>query len=404
MAEVVITGLGPVAPNGVGKESFWNALKEGKSGIRRISRFDPDGSISRIAGEVPPEWVEAISPFPGTKRAWSTHMVITAAHLAMDDAGISKAEFSKSLSGIYVGISTNDMEFGEREYETFKHSGSTKANVISSSFPHAAASEIAGEFKCAGRVMTVSTACSSGILSIISGAESILRGENDLVLAGGGDAPLTPFVVSCFSSAGLHPTSYNDSPLMASRPFDAKRDGGVLSEGAGMIVIENSERARLRGAKVYARISGWGVANATSPLSVTLSFVSSITQALQKAKLPLNMLDYICAHAPGIKFTDKVETEAIKNVFGQYAYNLPVSSIKSMIGNPLSAAGPLQVITTALVIQNKFIPPTVNYEHPDPACDLDYVPNRGRVARVRNALINLLGVGGCIVSMVITEP
>jgi 3-oxoacyl-[acyl-carrier-protein] synthase II len=403
MREIVVTGLGPVAPNGVGKEMFWEALQEGRSGIRRISRFDPSECLSQIAGEVPPEWVEAVKPFPEEKRGWSTHMVITAAHLALEDAGISKKELATGKAGIFLGISSSDMELGEKEYALFQQSGSPNPHVISSSFPHAAAHEVASEFKCPGQVVTVSSGCTSGLLSIIHAAEAILGGEIEIALAGGGDAPLTSFVISCLCSAGLHPTSFNEHPEAASRPFDAQRDGGVASEGAGMVVIESAERACLRGKRAYVRIGGWGIANAYSPLTVHSSFVSSMTGALQKAKLSPKMIDYICAHAPGIKFTDKIETEAVKKVFGRHAYNLPISSIKSMIGNPLAAAGPLQVIATSLAIENRYIPPTINYDYPDPHCDLDYVPNKGRVARVKRALVNVLGFGGSIVSMVCTE-
>lgn len=397
--EIVITGLGPVAPNGVGREMFWEALQGGKSGIRRISRFDPSGCLSQIAGEVPPGWVEAVKPFP-EQRSWTSHLVITASHLALADAGIDKKEFAKSRAGIFLGISSSDMEFGEKEYAIFQQTGLPNPHVISSSFPHAAAHDIAGEFKCSGQVVTVSSGCTSGLLSIIQAAETILKGKAEIALAGGGDAPLTSFVISCLCAAGLHPTSYNDRPDAASRPFDARRDGGVASEGAGMIVLESAERARLRGRRAYARIKGWGIANAYSPLTVKSSFVSSITEALQKAKLSPEMVDYICAHAPGIKFTDRAETEAVKKVFGRHAYNLPISSIKSTVGNPLAAAGPLQVIATSLAIKNQYIPPTTNYEYPDPHCDLDYVPNKGRVARVKRALVNVLGFGGSIVSMV----
>lgn len=404
MSEVVITGLGPVAPNGVGKENFWQALREGSSGIRRISRFNPADCLSQIAGEIPTEWVEAVKPFPEEKRAWGTHLVITAAQLALEDAGINKKKLARHKAGIFLGISTNDMELGEREYAFFKQSGHTNPHVISASFPHAAAHDIAAEFKCPGQVVTVSSGCTAGLLSIIYAAEAILKGELEIALAGGGDAPLTSFVISCLCSAGLHPTSFNDCPDEASRPFDAHRDGGVASEGAGMIVLESAAGARLRGARTYSRIAGWGIANAYSPLAVLSAFVASINGALQQAKFPTGTIDYICAHAPGIKFTDKVETEAVKKVFGPHAYNLPMSSIKSMIGNPLAAAGPLQIIATALAMQNQYIPPTVNYVYPDPHCDLDYVPNKGRVARVKRALVNVLGFGGSIVSMACARP
>jgi 3-oxoacyl-[acyl-carrier-protein] synthase II len=403
MREVVITGLGAVAPNGVGKESFWNALKEGKSGVRRITRFDPTGYPSQVAGEIPLEWIEAVEPYHENGRAWSTHLVITAARLALQDAEITEDEFAHCRSGILVGISTSDMGVVEKEYDCFKQNGSTKPEVLSSSFPHAAASELGTVFNCSGQVITLSAGCPGGLFSIIYGVESILRGEADLVLAGGGDAPLTPFVHSCFCAIGLLSSLFNHEPASASRPFDAKRDGGVLAEGAGVLVLEEAERAYSRGARVYARVAGWGISNAASLKQLQASIASSMTQSLQKARLQPSTVDYICAHAPGDKLIDKMETKAIKEVFGRHAYNLPVSSIKSMIGNPLAAAGPLQAIAAAQVIQNKFVPPTINYEFPDPHCDLDCVPNRGRVARIETALVNLHGLGGCNASLLLTK-
>lgn len=402
MREVVITGLGPISPNGVGKNNFWQALKAGESGIRRITRFDPSGCSSQVAGEIPREWIQAVAPFQENGSAWSTYLVITAARLALQDANIGPDEFSKARSGIMVGISTTDMGVVERELECFKQNGSAKAEVLNASFPHAAASELAGEFNCPGQVVTVSASCPSGLFSIIYGVESILRGEADLVIAGGGDAPITPFVHSCFCAVGLLPTLYNNEPASASRPFDARRCGGVLAEGAGMLILEDSERAASRGARVYARVAGWGITNAASYKQLNCSIVSSLKQALAMARLQPHKVDYICAHAPGDKLIDKIETKAIKEVFGRHAYNIPVSSIKSMIGNPLAAAGPLQAIAAAQVIQEKFVPPTINYEFPDPSCDLDFVPNRGRVSRVGTALINLHGLGGCNGSLVLT--
>ncbi|MDO9533979.1 MAG: beta-ketoacyl-[acyl-carrier-protein] synthase family protein [Bacillota bacterium] len=403
MPEVVITGLGPVASNGVGKENFWNALKEGRSGVRRISRFDPSGYPSQIAGEIPMEWIQEVKPYHKNGRGWSTHLVLTAAHLALQDAGVSQNEFSSLRSGIWVGISSSDMGVLESEYEIFLESGFTKSTNLFASFPHAAASELAVELKCSGEVVTVSAGCPSGVFSIIYAVKSILQGNTTMALAGGGDAPLTPSAYASFCSAGLLSSLFNHDPQAASRPFDAMRDGGVLAEGAGMVLLEDAEQAASRGAKVYARIAGWSTSNAASPKQLKASIVSSLTGALQVEGLTPAMIDYISAHAPGDKFIDKMETKAIKEVFGSHTYNLPVSSIKSMIGNPLAAAGPLQVIATAQVIQDRFIPPTINYHFPDPSCDLDCVPNKGRVARVNRAIINLHGMGGANASLVLTR-
>jgi 3-oxoacyl-[acyl-carrier-protein] synthase II len=387
---------------------FWEALTTGKSGIRRLDRFDEEGHPPQIAGVVPREWLsEKDFLSEDQEGVWRTRLIINAARLALQDAGIKNGEFSALRSGVWAGVSTTDMEVMEEEYDIFKRSGVANPSAIVSSFPHAAASEIAREFGCAGKVLTFSAACTSGLVAIISAAEAILAGEVEIALAGGGDTPLTFFQVTCFSTGGFIPPgvgSLDNEPTAASKPFDAKREGGILAEGAGMVLLENAARVCQRGAEPYAGIPSWGIANATSPKSVKAAFVSSITQALRKARLAPEGIDYISVHAPGDKFADRMETAAIKEVFGARAYNLPISSIKSMIGNPLAAAGPLQVIAAAQTIQRKYIPPTTNYRHPDPYCDLDCVPNRGRVARVETVLVNSSGVGGCIASLIMTGP
>ena len=403
MSGAVITGLGPVAPSGLGKGSFWESFKTGRSGIRYFSRYPNNGTV-QIVGEVPREWFINGTPFDERKQAWSTFMVIQASHLALEDAGLDNMSFAARPSGIRVGISTIDMEVGEREYEHFKVSGATQPMVVASSFPHAPASVIARELKCSGRVFTSSAACTAGTLSIISAAESIASGDTEVQLAGGGDAPLTPFMISCMHSSGLHPAvpeGFNGKPQELCKPFDARRNGGVMGEGAGMVLLENDQEARRRGAKIYGRILGWGISNANSPFSLRTAFASAMEQALQMARLKPDAIDYISAHAPGIKISDKEEVKAIKQVFGPHAYHIPVSSIKGTIGNPLAAAGPLQLISALLAMEHQFVPPTLNYSEPDPACDLDCVPNRGRTARLKTAMVNSFGIGGGVASLIV---
>jgi 3-oxoacyl-[acyl-carrier-protein] synthase II len=225
----------------------------------------------------------------------------------------------------------------------------------------------------------------------------------DIALAGGVDAPITPFFLACFCATGLLPTDFNDTPHSASRPFDARRQGGVLAEGAGMLVLETEACARQRRAPVYAHLNGWGASNTVSPNGLRTAASDCIIQALQSAALRPEQIDYINANSPGDPVVDRTETRTIKEIWGKYAYNIPVSSIKSMIGSPLAASGPLQTIAAVLAMQNHFIPPTVNYQYPDPRCDLDYVPNQGRAARVARALINLQGLGGGNTALVISN-
>ncbi len=403
MDEVVITGLGAIAANGVGKETFWEALREGRTGIDRISRFDPSPYSTQVAGEVPSVWFDQVGTQFLAKRSLSTQMVISAARMALEDGGLDCSVFSEVPSGVWVGISTTDMGVVEKEYALFQEAKTAKPYVLPASFPHAPASEIASELKCSGQVVTVSTSCPSGLFSIIFALESLLRGEAEVVLAGGGDAPITPFILACFSEAGLLPKSFNENPSAASRPFDALREGGVLAEGAGMVLMERAERARSRGANIYVAITGWGISNACTQRQAYKSMYVSLNQALRRGRISPEEVDYVCAHAPGDRLIDKAEVKAIKKVLGSCAYNLPVSSIKSMIGNPLAAAGPLQVVAASLAIRDMFVPPTINYQHPDPDCDLDCVPNRGRVARLKKVLVNLHGLGGTNASLVLTK-
>jgi len=401
--EAVITGLGPVAPNGVGKEAFWEAIKSGKSGIRTITKFDASAYPCRIAGEIPgelltdefkklPDWLPA---------SMSCKFSVLATILALEDAGLEPDDIGKRDSAVLMGVSTTDMEVVQREYTSFVENGSPRPDSLISAFPHTPAVVVSHYIKSFANVVTISTACTSGLNSIDYAAKMIMRGESDLVIAGGVDTPLSPLVLSGFCSAGMVPTDYNHLPAKASRPFDDKRQGGVLSEGAGVVILEEKTLALKRNARIYASYAGGGFATSISPAWMKRSMITAMKGALTTADLRQGMVDYINACAPGDPVIDQVETEAIKDLFGPEAYNIPVSSLKSMIGNPGAAAGPLQVIASVLTMKNRFISPTVNLEKPSLDCDLDYVPEKGRVARVDRIMINLRGFGGGITSMLI---
>lgn len=404
MAEAVITGLGPIALNGLGKEQFWETLRNGKAGVSLEEHSRGDGLSPKIAGRIPRNWILERDSAKINGVSWRTKLIVTAAHMALQDAGLTPTEFSSCRAGVIMGASNIDMEVTEKELAVYMTSGAACPTGIASASPHAAASEIARELNCSGTVLTFTVACSSGLVSIVAAVESVLRGEADWMLAGGGDASVTPFFVNSLCAAGVHPHVSGNGSQVISRPFDAYRDGGVLTEGAGVVLVESLEHARRRGARVYARVAGWGIANATSPKSVRDAFASAMEQALARAGLRPGMIDYVSAHAPGIQLTDRLEVQAIKDVFEVHAYNMAVGSIKSMIGNPMAASGPLQVIAAAQSMEHGYLPPTTNYKHPDPHCDLDFIPNFGRVARVRQAMINSSGIGGCVASMVLTKP
>ena len=405
MRNVVITGLGAAAPNGIGKEAYWNALANGVSGIRIISKFDPSPYPCHIAGEIPTAWFKENGVVQDEEHfSWSTIYALRALKQALNDAMLPPGSMTGCSTGVYMGISSTDMGVVQQEYSGFLENNQTSTGTVNKSYIHAPASQIAREINCDGNVVTISTGCSSGLYSLILATESIMRGEAEIVLAGGTDAPLTPFFLASLCAAGLLPKGYNDAPEAASRPFDAKREGGVVAEGAGVLVLEEECSARRRKAPIYARICGWGATNTFSPNGLRASACSCMTQALARARFNPGQIDYINAHSPGDPVVDRSETRTIKEVWGKYAYNIPISSIKSMIGNPLAASGPLQVIATVLAMQNQFIPPTVNYQYPDPRCDLDYVPNMGRVARIARALISLQGFGGGNTALIISKP
>lgn len=406
MDEVVITGLGPIASNGVGKSIFWEAISSGKIGIRMIRSFDSSGLPCRIAGEIPPEWISSVNGHypPGLPNSKSCKYSVLATMLALEDAGLTPADLAGYRTAVYFGVSTTDMEVVQREYQAYSSNGSARSDSLISAFPHTPAVIVAQALKSYKKVITISTACTSGLNSIIFGAEAIARGEADLVIAGGVDTPLSPLVLSGFCSANMVPTGFNDRPKEASRPFDQDRQGGVLSEGAGVVILESRLSALSRNAKIYASLSGSGLSTDMSMMRMRTTIFEAMSLALSEACLNPEDIDYICACAPGDPVIDRVETGAIKDLFGLQAGNVPISSIKSMIGNPGAGAGPLQAITAALAIDNNFIPPTVNLVKPGKGCDLDYVPIQGRVARVNRVLINVRGFGGGMSSLVLSKP
>ncbi len=408
MSKIAITGLGAVTPVGNNKEQYWRSLKEGMSGLGPVTRFDPSDYKTRIAGEVP-----LPLPFPKSEeeifnnnnhRSFTSKMIISAAVSALHDAGFNREDFRSSHSGVWVGTSTTDIGVVETEYDFFKSSGRANPYVITSCYPHAAASEIGTELGCLGPVISVSIGCTSGLYSVISAAEAIQNGEVNIALAGGGDAPLTPFLYACFCDSGLLNSSFNDRPQLASRPFDAGRKGGVLSEGAGMVVLEKEERALEQNKKIYGYLTGWAISNSYTFEVMEEAFIKSMSEALKAARVDFAEVDYICANAPGDKYIDAAEIKAIEKVFSRHAYNIPISSINSSIGNPLAASGPLKVIASLKAMEDKFLPPTINLENPKPDCGFDFVPQEGRVARLKNTLVNVQGLGGSNISVVLKYP
>lgn len=402
---VVITGIGILAPNGIGLEAFWESLLAGRSGIGPITLFDANGYKSRIAGEIknfnPEDYIE--SELRPERMARHTQFAYAAAMMALKDAGLDPNNLElPSPTPVVIGISTSAIDVIESVYFAMRDKGPNRAPTTSAaaSIPQAAANAIADRIGISANAATVSSACPSGVDALADATAMIRSGEAEIAIAGGADAPITPLTMASFIASGLS-SSRNDEPERASRPFDLDRDSGVISEGACVMVLENLERAEARGARLYIEISGYGKQRDLDPQKPACGLENSMKIALANAHRTTDDVDYICAYGPGHPVLDVAEVEVIKKVFQRRAYEVPVSSIKGVTGNPLAAGGPFQVASCALVIRDQIIAPTANYETPDPACDLDFVPNRARRASINCALVNVRGLGGNASSLVV---
>ena len=398
---VVITGLGVVSSIGLGKEAFWSALLEGKSGIRRIQSFDASSYSCQFAGEISdfrPE--DYIPPSEVPKLSRNTQFARAAAKMAIDDAHLDFSKENTCRVGVAIGIGLGGMDIYEAQLRTLFETNNPR-RVHPWSVPlimsNAAAAEVAISFGLKGPNMTVSTACSSGSHAIGYGFDLIRMGKADFFIAGGTEACILPGVLASFCS--LRALSIrNEAPHRASRPFDKKRDGFAMGEGAGIIVLETLESAKERGVTPYAEVVGYGATSEAThivhPEGTGSEAARVIELALQDAGISPDQVDYINTHGTSTVLNDLVETRAIKKVFGEHAYRISLDSTKSMIGHTIGAAGAIEGIVCALTLRRNVIHPTINYEEPDPECDLDYTPNQARQRDVKVALSNSFGFGG----------
>lgn len=402
---VVVTGIGILAPNGNGLESFWKSLREGRSGIGPITLFDATRFKSRIAGEVKDfDPLDFIEPELKPKRmARHTQLAYAATMMALKNAGLDVNRLElPSPTPVIIGVSTSALDIIERVFHDVNERSPDRVSptALGASKPQAPANVIADHIGSCANAATVSSACPSGLDAIADAAAMIRAGEAEIAIAGGADAPITPLAMASFTATGL--SSYrNEDPATASRPFDLSRDSGVISEGAGILVLENFERAQARGAHSYLEISGFGRQRDLNPNEPATGLEQSMRLALANACRTSNDVDYISAYGPGHPVLDAVEIEIIKRVLGRRAYVIPVSSIKGVTGNPLAAGGPFQLIACAMAMRDQLIAPTANYETADPRCDLDVIPNRARKAKVNCALVNVRGLGGSASTMVL---
>ena len=408
---VVVTGVGVVAPNGIGKDAFWTSLLECRSGVKAITLFDASQHPCRIAGEVQ-DFDPAVHLGPGinAKRlARQTQLALAATFEALADAGISRETLaSESAVPLILGVSSSAIEVIEYGMERMLERGPGKvpSHIVHACQPHQAASIVSQHIPLLTRSTTISSACAAGVDAIAVAAELIRSERADVAICGGTDAPINPLTFACLAKAGLV-SLRNETPGKASRPFDLDRDSGIISEGAGILILENLDHARARGATPYLEITGYAT-HVDTDLDISGSGLEpTMIESLANAGRRPGNVDYICAHGPGHPYLDRIETLMIKNVFGAQAHRIPVSSIKGVTGNPLSAAGALQLIACSMAMRHDLIPPTANLDTPDPDCDLDYVPKVPRAAHLGCILINAHGLGGgnsCLVVERIRTP
>jgi 3-oxoacyl-[acyl-carrier-protein] synthase II len=397
---VVVTGVGLVSPLGIGTEANWEALCAGRSGIGPITHFDASQFSARIAGQIKDfDPLRFIDKKDVKKMDVFIQLAIAASQFAMDDAKLSVPKEQATRYGVFIASGIGGFGTIEREHRAFLEGGPRRISpfFIPASIINLAAGQVSIRLGAKGPNSATCTACSASAHAIGDAYEIILRNDADVMIAGGSEAAITPMGVGGFAAMRALSTR-NDEPERASRPFDKDRDGFIMGEGAGVVILEELEHARSRGAAIYAELVGYGMTadayHITAPSEDGDGGMRVMEMALRSAGVRPEQVDYINAHGTSTPFNDKLETLAIKRLFGEHAHKLAISSTKSMTGHLLGAAGGVEAGITALAVKHQMLPPTINYETPDPECDLDYVPNTKRAAKVEYALSNSFGFGG----------
>lgn len=397
---VVITGLGCVTPVGTGKDDFWVNIKSGVSGIDKITRFDYTNYQTQIAGEVKdftPE--DYISKKELKKMDRFTQFAMVASKLAVADSELDLDSVDKNRMGTVIGTGIGGVETIEAQHKNLLEKGNRRVSpfFIPMMIGNMAAGQVAIEFGAKGPSTNICTACASGTNSVGDAFKIIQRGDADIMIAGGTEAAVTEFAVAGFCNMKAMSTN-NDNPKKASRPFDKDRDGFVMGEGCGILILEELESAIKRNAKIYAEVVGYGMTSdayhITTPAENGEGAARSMQVAINDAGINPNQIDYINAHGTSTYYNDLYETMAIKSVFGEDAKNVSISSTKSMTGHLLGASGAIEAIVCAMAIKENFVPPTINLENPGEEMDLDYTPNKGKERTINYALSNSLGFGG----------
>ncbi|MGX6442258.1 beta-ketoacyl-ACP synthase II [Neobacillus sp. K501] len=396
---VVVTGVGAVTPLGNDVETTWKGILEGKSGIGPLTRVNADEYPAKVAAQINDFNPETFMDRKDARKMDRfTQYAVAASLMAVEDAKLIINEENAPRVGVWIGSGIGGMETFEEQYEIFQKRGYRRVSpfFVPMLIPDMATGQVSITLGAKGFNSCTVTACATGTNSIGDAFKVIQRGDADVMISGGAEAPITKMSVAGFCANTA--LSNNPDPKTASRPFDKNRDGFVIGEGAGIVVLEKLEHALARGAKIYAEIVGYGATgdayHITAPAPAGEGGARAMKMAINDGGLNPEDIDYINAHGTSTEYNDKFETLAIKEVFGEHAYKLALSSTKSMTGHLLGAAGGIEAIFTVLAIQDSILPPTINYETPDPECDLDYVPNAARPKEIKAALSNSLGFGG----------
>ncbi|MHB1458886.1 MAG: beta-ketoacyl-ACP synthase II [Armatimonadota bacterium] len=406
---VVVTGMGCVTPVGTGVENFWKSLLDGVCGIGPITRFDASEHATRIAGEIPDFEPELYMERKEAKRMDRfTQLSVAASKLAVEDSGLVIDESNADMVGVLIGSGIGGCETWADQEITIYEKGPKRVSpfFVPMLISDMAAGMVSIIHGAKGPNLAITTACASGTHSIGEAFRIIERGDADAMIAGGAEAAIDPLSMAGFCSAKAMSTR-NDDPLHSSRPFDLNRDGFIMGEGAGTIVMESLESALARGAKIYGEVIGFGMTgdafHITQPAPGGEGAARSMAMAIRGAGITPDQVDYINAHGTSTDANDKLETAAIKKVFGDAAYKVAISSTKSMTGHLLGAGGAVEAIACMCAIRDSIAPPTINYDTPDPECDLDYVPNTARKMNIDVAMSNSFGFGGHNATLVFAE-
>lgn len=401
---VVVTGMGAITPLGNSVEKFWHELLAGTCAIDRLTRFDASRFAVQIAAQVNDFKVEDYAEYIEYKEArrmdWFIQLSVACTAQALKQAGLKIDAANADMVGVLIGSGIGGLVTMQESFRVLFEKGPMRVSPFTGPYmiPNMAGGQVAITFGAMGPNFSIASACATGTNAIGEAFEIIRRGDADAMITGGVESQVTEFGLSAFHRTTAMCTTRNDDPKHASRPFDAKRDGFIFGEGCGVLLFEELESAKKRGAKIICEVAGYAANDdafhISAPAEGGAGAAKAMKRALIKAGLKPEQIDYINAHGTSTHLNDAAETQAIKTVFGEHAYNIPISSTKSMIGHLLGAAGAVEAIATIKSIETGWIHPTINYEYPDPVCDLDYVPNQSRQKEVRIAMSNSFGFGG----------